>query len=179
MKIQEALAKVKELKTDAFSLLTEAQDKKEKIVYLEVADKYEDSDSFHVDDLLEDALSKLAYAHDLKLAIQKANALVGVTDLIQEKDFLKMVCSWTDPLTKINSKSDPTLENNYLRATTTAAVYIIKKATFNTDAVKSLHEKAVARIREIEIALQRKNWDVDIDEVLTDNFMKLLDKYTK
>jgi hypothetical protein len=52
-------------------------------------------------------------------------------------------------------------------------------ATFNIDAIKSLHEKAVTRIREIEIELQRKNWDVDIDEVLTDNFMKLLDKYTK
>jgi hypothetical protein len=179
MKIQEALSKVKELKGDAFTLLGEAQHKKEKVIYLNLKDQYSDKDAETslVDGLIENALSKLAYAHDLKLAIQKANTLVGITDLIQEMDFLKMVCQWIEPFTKIEKESEPTLSNDY-RTNTTEAIFIKRLANFNIEDIITLYDKAVDRIRVIELELQRKNWDVDIEEVYKESCMGLLDKLT-
>lgn len=176
MKIQEALSKVKELKTDATKLLGEAQRKKEKVIYLSIEEQYGSVNTAEVDSLIEEAISKLAHAHDLKLAVQKANALTGITDLIQEKDFLKMVCSWLEPLRDVDKETDPKLENTF--GGTSEAVFMKKVATFNTEEVSYLYEKAVDRIREIEIEMQRKNWEVDIDEVLTEKFMNLLDSIT-
>ena len=180
MKIQEALSKVKELKGDAYNLLSEAQQKKERIIYLNLEAQYspKDTETNLVDSLIENGLSKLAYAHDLKLAVQKANTLVGITDLIQEMDFLKMVCQWIEPLTKVEKESEPTLSNDY-RSNTTEAIFVKKLATFNTEDIGTLYEKAVDRIRVIELELQRKNWDVDIEEVYKDSCMGLLDRLTE
>jgi hypothetical protein len=179
MKIQEALSKVKALKSDAIRLISEAAEKKERIIYIDINDKYYTSKVETIDSIIEEALSKLAYAHEIKLAIQKANALTGIADLIQERDFMKILCQQLLQFIRVPPETDPMLERqSAFTASSSTAVFLKKTATFNTEDINRVYNFAVDRIRNIDMEIQQKNWEVDIDELISQKFMSLLDQIT-
>ena len=162
MKIQEALTKIKELKADAAKLMNEAARKKTRTVYLDVPEERYKKPKGNIEPVIDNAIELLAEAHELKLAVQLANADHGLVNLIQESDLLKSLCAHFQGYEGIEKESDPSFSSFVMRSTTNPA-FEIQQANFDTDRMDESLSRWRDRIREINQMLQDKNWKVDID----------------
>lgn len=167
MKIQEALTKIRGLKTDAKVLFNEASTQKVRTLFLDVdAGYYKDNKEYDTNDKICSATDKLAEAHQLKLAVQEANVKHGLVYLIQKLDFLKTMCSHLKDFTNIPTTTDPQIISlGGLRA---QIAYKVEQATFNTERIEYLYKFAQEEIRKINEELQQKNWEVEVDLSATD-----------
>jgi len=152
MKIAEALTQIKDLKGKVAKLTRHASYNGA----FEVLDESQEVPSIEETLVeLEDSATALS---NLKTRVTKTNAANGLTDKINEMERLRSLVSNLDNLTL--TKQDTVSLRHISYDQPPAPVHTF--ATYDVEALTNKVDTFRARIREIDLELQRRNWEVDL-----------------
>jgi len=152
MKLAEALIRIKDLKGKAAEL--------NRVVYTDTVFERIDAEEEipSIEDSLEEFVSVSGEIASLKSRIARTNASNGAADKIHEMESLRSVVSKLEDLS--HNKQSRTI----LKSVTYGdpPVKITTHATYDVEAWTNRLKEFRSRIREIDVALQTLNWEVEL-----------------
>lgn len=152
MKLAEALTQIKDLKGKVAALTIEIQTENtfQRIDEEDVAPSIEDK--------FEELSNTLLAMRELKTRIDQANVEGGLADKIHEMEQLRYHIKALEPISK-TKQEQKSLLHSYGDS---AATRIITVATFDVAKLNERLNTCRARLRELDLELQRLNWEVEV-----------------
>jgi hypothetical protein len=154
MKIAEALIKIKEVKGKLASLLVDISSEQ----YYEQLDVNEPIPN--VDPLISDYCTISQQLADYKARINKTNIRHGLAQKIYRMEALRSTIKQFEGMTRAKQKTVRLHRVDYEGPATQLVTY----TTYNVEELAARIDKARAEIREIDLDLQRQNWQLDLEE---------------
>lgn len=154
MKIAEALVRIKDIKGKLNSLMTEISGE----LYYEQIDVNEPIPN--VDPTINDFCSLSQELANYKNRINQTNAHNGLSAKIYRMEALRSMIKQLENLTRAKQVTVRLQRIDYEGPATKMSTF----ATYNVEALSKRVEAARAEIREIDLELQRLNWEIDLEE---------------
>lgn len=152
MKLAEALIRIKDLKGKSAEL--------QRVVYDDATFDVVDENSV-IPDIEESLTALVSVSQDtasLKSRITRTNAINGLTDKLHEMEHLRSLVSKLEPLSRNKQEIVSLRHINF----NDAATKIPTRATYNVEAWTKNLNKYRDKIRQLDLDLQRLNWEVDL-----------------